>query len=145
MSFLAVKVNAKSLSMILLSRLWCVFLVRPVSLHCCLSLHYCSLLKCFLTPSIISCCQLCCVSNFFMFSYVRVREVYIREVRNRLNIKKDLMQAVMKRKLGLFGHICRMEDNRKIKRVMLERGDEEDLTESGRMTSEIGADKIYIV
>src|SRR6218665_2497995 len=37
----------------------------------------------------------------------------------RLNIKKDLMQAVMRRKLGLFGHICRMKNNRKIKDVMM--------------------------
>jgi len=31
----------------------------------------------------------------------------------------DLMQTVMKRKRSLFGHICRMEDHRKIKSVML--------------------------
>jgi len=42
-----------------------------------------------------------------------------REVRKRLNIKADLMQTVMKRKLGLFVQICRMEDSRKIKSVML--------------------------
>ena len=41
-----------------------------------------------------------------------------REVRRRLNIK-DLMQKIMRRKLSLFGHICRMEDSRKIKAVML--------------------------
>ena len=29
------------------------------------------------------------------------------------------MQTTMKRRLGLFGHICRMEDNRKIKSLML--------------------------
>src|SRR6218665_651918 len=43
----------------------------------------------------------------------------IKEVRIRLNIKTDLMQTIMKRKLGLFGHICRMENSRKIKSVML--------------------------
>jgi len=42
-----------------------------------------------------------------------------REVRKRLNLKADLMQTVMKRKLGVFGHICKMEDSRKIKSVML--------------------------
>src|SRR6218665_57303 len=36
-----------------------------------------------------------------------------------LNIKTDLMQTIMKRKLGLFGHIYRMENSRKIKSVML--------------------------
>src|SRR3984885_2275760 len=62
---------------------------------------------------------------FEMYCYRRIlhlnwtMKITNREVRNRLNVKKDLMQAVMKRKLGLFGHICRMEDNRKIKRVML--------------------------
>src|SRR6218665_3451949 len=28
------------------------------------------------------------------------------------------MQAVMRKKLGLFGHVCRMKNNRKIKDVM---------------------------
>ena len=42
-----------------------------------------------------------------------------KEVRKRLNIKTDLMQTIMKRKLGLFGHVCRIEDSRKIKSVML--------------------------
>src|SRR6218665_726374 len=44
-----------------------------------------------------------------------------KEVRKRQNIKTDLMQTIMKRKLELFGHtcICRMEDSRKIKSVML--------------------------
>jgi len=36
------------------------------------------------------------------------------EIRKRLNIKKDLIQAVMRRRLGLFGHVCRMENNIKI-------------------------------
>src|SRR6218665_3963362 len=40
------------------------------------------------------------------------------EIRKRLNIKKDLKQALMRRKLGLFGHVCRMKNNRKIKDVM---------------------------
>src|SRR6218665_802104 len=42
-----------------------------------------------------------------------------KEVQTRLNIKTDLMQKIMKRKLGLLGHICRMEDSRKVKSVML--------------------------
>ena len=28
------------------------------------------------------------------------------------------MQSIMRRKLGLFGHICRMDNSRKIKSVM---------------------------
>src|SRR6218665_1593340 len=30
-----------------------------------------------------------------------------------------MMQTIMKRKLGLFGYICRLENSRKIKSVML--------------------------
>ena len=41
------------------------------------------------------------------------------EVRKRLKIREDLMQAVMRRKLNLFGHICRMDNSRKIKGVMV--------------------------
>ena len=40
-------------------------------------------------------------------------------IRRRLNIKKDFIQPVMRRKLGLFGLVCRMENNRKIKDVMM--------------------------
>ena len=32
---------------------------------------------------------------------------------------EDLMQVIMRRKLGLFGHICRMDNSRKIKCIML--------------------------
>jgi len=42
-----------------------------------------------------------------------------REVLRRLNTKSDLIPMVMSRKLGLFGHTCRMKDDRKIKSVML--------------------------
>ena len=41
------------------------------------------------------------------------------EIRKRLDIKEDLMQAVMRRNLGVFGHVCRIENNRKIKDVMM--------------------------
>ena len=44
------------------------------------------------------------------------KKVTNKEVRKRLNIKTDLIQTIMKKKLGLFGHICRMEDSRKIKK-----------------------------
>src|SRR5260221_6589109 len=37
----------------------------------------------------------------------------------RLTIIKDLMHTVMKRKLGLFGHTCRMDNSRKIRSVMM--------------------------
>src|SRR6218665_277031 len=62
---------------------------------------------------------------FEMYCYRRIlhlnwtMKVINRVVRKRLNIEADLIQTVMKRKLGLFGHICRMEDSRKIKSVTL--------------------------
>src|SRR6218665_648297 len=62
---------------------------------------------------------------FEMYCYRRLlqinwtQKVTNGEIRKRLNIKKDLMQAVMSRKLGLFGHVCRIKNNRKIKDVML--------------------------
>ena len=34
-------------------------------------------------------------------------------------MKEDLVQLMMKRNLSLFGHMCRMESERKIKSVML--------------------------
>src|SRR6218665_1065778 len=46
------------------------------------------------------------------------QKVTNREIRKRLNITKDLMQALMRMKLGLFGHVCRMKNSRKIKNVM---------------------------
>ena len=62
---------------------------------------------------------------FEMYCYRRIlhlnwtMNVTNKEIRSRLNIKEDLMQKIMRRKLSLFGHICRMEDDRKIKSVML--------------------------
>jgi len=38
----------------------------------------------------------------------------------KLRIEKDLLQRAIQRKLQLFGHICRMEDNRKLKTLMFE-------------------------
>ena len=61
---------------------------------------------------------------FEMYCYRRVlrirwmQKVKNEEVRRRLDVKENLMQVIMKRKLGLFGHVCRMDDSRKIKSVM---------------------------
>ncbi len=61
---------------------------------------------------------------FEMYCYRRIlrlswmKKVTNVEVRRRLMIDETLMHVIMKRKLALFGHICRMEDNRKIKNVM---------------------------
>ena len=41
------------------------------------------------------------------------------EVRRRVRCKKNIIQQIMERKLNLFGHICRMKDNRLVKEVML--------------------------
>jgi len=42
------------------------------------------------------------------------------EIRRRINFKMNIMQLIMKREIGLFtfGYICRMDNSRKIKRVM---------------------------
>lgn len=40
------------------------------------------------------------------------------ELYKRIQIKDNIMQKLIRRKLGLFGHICRMKDDRKIKTVM---------------------------
>ncbi len=32
---------------------------------------------------------------------------------------KNIVQVIVERKLGFFGHICRMENNRMVKKVML--------------------------
>src|SRR6218665_3380616 len=39
-----------------------------------------------------------------------------KEVRKRLNIKTDLMQTIMKRKLGLFGHNMQNGEQQKTKK-----------------------------
>ena len=40
------------------------------------------------------------------------------DIRRRLDIKKNVVQMIMERKLKLFGHICRMDDNRLVKNVV---------------------------
>src|SRR2546426_1227134 len=65
----------------------------------------------------------------------RLDKIRNSEIRRRLLVKEDLVQVVMRRKLNLFGHICRMENERKIKSVMLgqwtEGEREEDQRENG--------------
>jgi len=41
-----------------------------------------------------------------------------REICEKLRIEKDLLQRAIQRKLQAFGHICRMEDKRKLKTLM---------------------------
>jgi len=40
------------------------------------------------------------------------------EIRQNLDIKKNVIQMIMERKLKLFGHICRMDDNQLVKNEM---------------------------
>ena len=62
---------------------------------------------------------------FEMYCYRRilhlswVQKVTNVEVRRKLNISEDLMQVIIRWKLGLFGHICRIDNSRKIKCIML--------------------------
>ena len=61
---------------------------------------------------------------FEMTCYRRVLEIKWQEkitsveVCKRLSVQKNLVQEVMKIKLTLFGHICRMNDERMVKNVM---------------------------
>ena len=61
------------------------------------------------------------ILSFEMYCYRRIlhinwtMKVTNVKIRERLGVKKDLMQSIMKKKLSIFGHICRMDDNRKIK------------------------------
>ena len=41
-----------------------------------------------------------------------------KEIRRQLEVKRSIMQIIIERKLGLFGHICRMKDERLIKDVV---------------------------
>ena len=50
-----------------------------------------------------------------------MQKVTNREIRKRLGVKEDLFQAIMRRKLSLFGHICRMKNSGKIRGVMMEK------------------------
>ena len=43
------------------------------------------------------------------------------ELYKRIRLKENIMQKLIRRKLGLFGHICRMKDDRKIKTLMFGR------------------------
>src|SRR6218665_669874 len=63
--------------------------------------------------------------------------------RAKFNTKSDLIQIIISRKLGLFGNVCKMNNDRKIKSVMLGiwmgRDDGKDLNGSGQRTSGFGA------
>ena len=48
-----------------------------------------------------------------------VEKVSNEELYKKIQPKETLMQKVIQRKLRLFGHICRMKDDRKIKTIML--------------------------
>ena len=41
------------------------------------------------------------------------------DIRNRISRERTIIDTIRKRKLGLFGHICRMDDNRLVKHTVL--------------------------
>ena len=49
----------------------------------------------------------------------RTQKIRNAEIRNRLNIREDLIQEKMRKMLSLFGHITRIDDSRKIKKIMV--------------------------
>ena len=65
-----------------------------------------------------------------------------------MNVTDIIMQSIMRRKLGLFGHICRMDNSRKIKSVLIGMMEEtrrkgRPYTGSGQKTSKTGARPMY--
>src|SRR6218665_3649728 len=50
-----------------------------------------------------------------------MQKVTNAELHRRIDLTENLMQNIITRKLGLFGHICRMENDRKIKSVVFRR------------------------
>ena len=68
------------------------------------------------------------------------------ELYDRIYLEETLLQKVIRRKLQLFGHICRMDRNRKIKDIMFGMVEgankKDDLTKNGWMTSGNGVRKL---
>ena len=66
---------------------------------------------------------------FEMKCYRRILKINWRDliqnedIRKRISKEKTIIDTIRKRKLGLFGHICRMDDNRLIKHVVFSRMD----------------------
>jgi len=70
-----------------------------------------------------------------------------KELCEKIGQEHNLLQTVIERKLQLFGHICRMSDNRKLKILLFEKMDEQERppgahTESGQTILWSGAVKI---
>ena len=73
-------------------------------------------------------CEMRCYRRILKISWTR--KVKNDEVRKRVGRTSTLMERIKKRKLGLFGHICRMRNERIIKLVML--GMSEGVRKQGR-------------
>ena len=58
------------------------------------------------------------IENVTEFVYRRILQIRWQQkitnvdIRRRLEIERNIVQTIMDRKLQLFGHICRMDDNR---------------------------------
>src|SRR6218665_1956731 len=59
--------------------------------------------------------EMYCYRRLLQIDWTQVTDAELRRAKH----KKDLIQVVMRKKMGLFGHVCRMENNRKIKDVMM--------------------------
>ena len=66
---------------------------------------------------------------FEMKCYRRILRINWRDmirnedIRKKISKEETIMDTIRKRKLGLFGHICRMDDNRLVKHVLLSKMD----------------------
>ena len=64
---------------------------------------------------------------FEMKCYRRILRISWRDmirnedIRTKISRQKTIVDTIKKRKLGLFGHICRMEDKRLIKHILFSR------------------------
>ncbi len=47
------------------------------------------------------------------------QKVTNKEIRQRVHMNTDIIQTIIQRKMNLFGHICRMDNSRMVKKVML--------------------------
>src|SRR6218665_868560 len=50
----------------------------------------------------------------FVFSFISPK-ITNEEIIKRMHSKRNILQRIKQRKFNLFGHICRMEDNRLVK------------------------------
>jgi len=76
------------------------------------------------------------------------KKIANEEIRKIVGSKRNIIQQIKESILNLFGHICRMEDNRLVKEVVFRemegKRQEEDCSKNGWMIFRNGATKRYM-